>query len=324
MFIYKHDSHNPAWNLACEEYLFSSASADIFMLWRNASAVIVGRHQNTYAEIDLDFVKRNNITVIRRTTGGGAVFHDVGNINYSYIANYSGPIDFARFSAPIISALSVFGINAELSGRNDITVDGRKISGAAQTLKNGRILHHGTLLYNADLSRLAGALRVNEKKYEGRAISSVSSRVMNISEKLENAPSADDFFNALYLKMFEIFQDSSPFSPSDEDILAIQSLKAERYDLEAWNYGTNQEYNFKNSIKTTGGIIEVQLFADKGIIKTCSFKGDFFSAADISILEAKMSGVPHTYEQVAEVLTDEAIKTFFIGFDRHQVLNTLF
>ncbi|MBQ1263585.1 MAG: lipoate--protein ligase family protein, partial [Oscillospiraceae bacterium] len=191
---------SPSFNLALEEYLLSNfKNGEIITLWRNEPSVIIGKNQNAYAEIDAEYVKANNITVVRRLTGGGAVFHDLGNINYTLISDYNSDNfgDFKGFAQPICEFLSRDGVSAELSGRNDITIDGAKISGTAQTVKGSRCLAHGTLLYSADISALAKALRPNQKKLEDKAVRSVKSRVGNIKDICSLSLSAEEFMKEL-------------------------------------------------------------------------------------------------------------------------------
>ena len=178
---------DPYRNLAVEEYLFRHAKEDVFLLWQNDPTVVIGKNQNAYAELDLDYVRARGIRVARRITGGGAVYHDGGNINYSVIAvgAAEGGLDFAPYTAPILEALLHFGVRAELSGRNDLLVGDRKISGNAQFRADGRVLHHGTLLYDSDLEVLSSALRVDEEKLRAKSIRSHRSRVVNIRTLIE-------------------------------------------------------------------------------------------------------------------------------------------
>ena len=176
---------DPYYNLAVEEYLFRHATEDVFMLWQNEPCVVIGKNQNAYAEINMDVARRDGIAVVRRITGGGAVYHDDGNVNYTFIAaSGNASLDFSRFCAPIIDALCEVGVTAALSGRNDLTVDGKKISGNAQHSANGKTLHHGTLLFDSDLEKLSSVLHVDEEKLRAKSIRSVRSRVINLKTLL--------------------------------------------------------------------------------------------------------------------------------------------
>jgi lipoate-protein ligase A len=183
--LIRHET-DPYFNLAAEEYAMTHFAAECFMLWRNAPAVIVGRHQNTLAEIDADYVRVNDIPVVRRLSGGGAVFHDLGNLNFTFIADSDGraQVDFRRFTQPILEALQALGVDARFEGRNDLTIDGRKFSGNAEYVSGNRILHHGTLLFAARMADVSAALRPDPAKFADKAVKSVRSRVTNISEHL--------------------------------------------------------------------------------------------------------------------------------------------
>ena len=190
---------DPYYNLAVEEFLFSHTDEDVFMLWQNASTVVIGKNQNAYAEVDLDYARTNKIKIARRITGGGAVYHDLGNINYSYITSQSNisALDFETPSRAMIAALASMGIDAALGGRNDILVGDKKISGNAQYSSNGRILHHGTLLFDADGSVMERVLRVDKEKLTSHGVSSHKSRVANIKSILQSDISVEDFISTL-------------------------------------------------------------------------------------------------------------------------------
>ena len=191
-------THDPYYNLAVEEYLFQTAEDEVFMLWQNEPTVVIGKNQNAYAEVELDVLRERGIHLARRITGGGAVYHDLGNVNYTFIAK-SGQqgIDFAHFTAPILRALAELGIRAELSGRNDLLVDGRKFSGNAQYSANGKTLHHGTLLFDSDLTVLSDVLRPDEEKIRSKAVRSVRSRVTNLAPLLQKECQTGEFIDLL-------------------------------------------------------------------------------------------------------------------------------
>ena len=182
------DSHtDPYFNIAADEYALKYLEDDCFMLWRNEPSIIVGKHQNTLAEINVDYVMKNNIKVVRRISGGGAVFHDLGNLNFTFVKNAGEDAqgDFRKFTQPILDVLQSMGINAKFEGRNDLTIDGKKFSGNAESIWKNRVLHHGTLLFSAVMTDLSAALKVNPLKFQDKAVKSVRSRVTNISEHLD-------------------------------------------------------------------------------------------------------------------------------------------
>ena len=193
-------STDPYLNLAIEEYLFRYTTDDIFMLWQNEPSVVVGVNQNIYAEIDFDYLRSNNIHPVRRITGGGAVYHDLGNVNYTYISQSksANEIDFISYTKPIVDALKALSINATLNGRNDLYVDGFKFSGNAQHHEGSRVLHHGTILFDADFQALSSALTVDEEKLKSKAVKSVRNRVVNLSSYL-NGISVNNFIKHILI-----------------------------------------------------------------------------------------------------------------------------
>lgn len=229
MLLIYNDSTNPAYNLAMEEYLLTRKREDIAMLWRNDNAVIIGRNQNAVEELNLEFIREKNVTVIRRMTGGGAVFHDLGNVNFTFIEpNQEDSFNnYARFTRPICGYLNTLGVDAQLSGRNDLTVEGMKISGNAQTVKNGRIMHHGTLLFSANMSDLAGALKPRPIKIESKGIKSIRSRVTNISAHLAAPMTVLEFLEGLKQYFLDTVPGISEYLLTSEDKAAADKLVEE-------------------------------------------------------------------------------------------------
>ena len=219
-----------AFNLALEELLVRKSNEEIFYLWQNAPAVIIGRNQNTLAEINTDFIQKNKINVTRRNTGGGAVYHDLGNINYSYIVNFTEgkSVNFADFAVPVIKTLAEMGITAEFSGRNDILIDGKKISGSAQSRIGNRILFHGTMLFDANIEDLVNALNVSGVKISGKGIASVRSRVANIKEHLKQTLDVKDFINAISDSLRKQFNVKNDYIVPEEILLEAGKLADNR------------------------------------------------------------------------------------------------
>lgn len=310
MIYIDNKSLDPYFNLALEEYLLTSADKEIFMLWRNDNTIVVGKNQNTAAEINARYVADNNISVVRRLTGGGAVFHDKGNLNFSFILNNDGKSfgNFGKFTAPVVEVLRSLGVDAQISGRNDITVDGCKISGNAQTVYKNRILHHGTLLFSADISKIAGALNVNEAKISSKGIKSVRSRVTNISTHLKNKITVEEF-QKLLAESFNYPQ----YFLTQQDIAAAKRLADEKYSTWEWNYGYSPKYSFKNIMRFDGGCIEINLDIAGGIIKDAKIFGDFFGIGSISDIEQALTGVRHNEADIKKALSGIDFSKYFVG-----------
>ena len=313
MKAYINTSTDPYFNLAAEQYLLDTEDGEIFMLWRNDKAVIIGRNQNAYAEIDRTFVKEHNIAVVRRLTGGGAVFHDLGNVNFTFISPKSDNdlLDFSHFCAPVVAALQKLGVPAELSGRNDMTADGRKFSGNAACVYNGKSMHHGTLLFSADLSDVEGALNVDPEKMQSKGIKSVRSRVCNLKEYLPDFD-VTGFFSYL---IREIAPDASYFS--EEQIKGIQKLRDEKYATWGWNYGVSKQYGKTVKKRFPFGSVEVSYTAENGVLTDVRISGDYFGKSPTKELEAKLTGIRLSYDELCAALTD--VNSYISGASPEQI-----
>jgi len=317
------DTTDPAFNLALEEHLFNSLQPDHpgwFLLWRNRPSIIVGRFQNTVEEINQKFVDKYNLDVVRRITGGGAVFHDEGNLNYSFIQNAdkSGAIDFKRYLSPIVDALNQLGVDAEFSSRNDITVHGKKISGSAQTRKNRKVLHHGTMLVDLNLDMLEATLAGAPDKYLSKGISSVRSRVTNLKEIWPQGTSAE--------RLVEVFLDlcsSARAELKDQDAEAAGILADQKYRTWEWNFGKSPEYTEKLYNRFPWGAVDVRINVKGGVIQHCHITGDFFAEYDIEDVLSSMLGIRHTPEAVFESLRDIELEKYFLGCNRKEILDFL-
>ena len=313
MKIYKNSFTDPYFNLASEQYLLECEPDDVFMLWRNERSVIIGRNQNAYAEIDRKYVTDNGIAVVRRLTGGGAVFHDPGNINYSFIMKKGGAqaLDFASFCAPVVSALQKLGVPAELSGRNDLTANGRKFSGNAQCVYNGRVLHHGTILFNADMSGMSNALHADTEKMKSNGVKSVRARVCNLIEYLPG-------FDVLRLKDYlEQSVDGEITEFSDEQIKGIEKLKKEKYESWEWNYGKSKTYEKTVKRRFPFGTVEVSYTTEHGVITEIKISGDYFGVKPTSELEAALSGKRLMREEIISALSD--VKSYIHGAEAFDI-----
>jgi lipoate-protein ligase A len=320
---------DPHYNLALEQFVFDRLSRDhsYFMLWQNHNSIIVGKNQNTQAEINAAFVNAHNITVARRLSGGGAVYHDLGNLNFTFItgADTGGGIDFAAFCEPIQKALVSFGVPVEIAGRNDMAVEGKKFSGNAQYRKGGRVMHHGTILYDSDLSVLSRALNVPDDKIESKGIKSVRSRVTNIRPYMRTDMPIADFWAALKGFMFAAF-DMREYVLSAEDHAAVEELRDAVYARWSWNYGASPPCNMRKIRRIDGcGTIEMLLDVAKGgIIDNIVFYGDFFGNADPAELGNILQGRHLEYGEIKAVLKNVDISRYFHSIDTAVFLALLF
>jgi len=316
-------STNPAYNLALEEYALTKMNRDVIILWRNASAVIIGRNQNVLEEMDMNYIRDHDITVIRRQSGGGAVFHDLGNINYTVI-HEMGKDDFSnyrKFTAPICDFLQSLGVNAQLQGRNDLTINDMKFSGNAQAVKNGRIMHHGTIMFHADVAHLAGALRPNKTKIESKGVKSIRSRVTNVADHLPKPMDVEEFFERLAGYFRAHTQGIQEYRLTPADIVAVEQLVTEKYGTWEWNIGRSPAYNYEKSIRFPFGIVDIRLTAEAGIIKELNIFGDFFGMQEKSALEQCLIGVRHDRASVSKAISEVDLQQYIHGISGEEFLD---
>ncbi len=315
-------SQDPAFNLAFEESVLTHRQEGTYLiLWQNDKSVIVGRNQNAAAEIDRDFVARKGIRVVRRGTGGGAVYHDLGNLNYSFITDAQDASSIQEFLSPVVAALRGLGLEAQCSGRNDILVSGKKVSGNAQQLRRGRILHHGTLLFDSDTSLLTGALNPDPTKFQGKAVASVKSRVGNIRPFLPRDMTLKQFW--AYLK--DALADSvTEGCLTPEELAAVLRLKEEKYDTWQWNFGSSPAYQQVCRRRFPGGLLELHLSAQKGRIAGIAIYGDFLSLSPVAPLEQALTGCELRPEAVAQRLQGLPLDEILGGITAQEFLDTLF
>lgn len=322
------NNHNidPYFNHSLEEYFFKNSNEECFILWRNAPCILIGKNQNAYSEINIDYVKENKLPIVRRISGGGAVFNDLGNINFGFISNNASNTfnDFERFTSPIIKALKKLSIEAELSGRNDLTIDGKKFSGNAQAKFNNRILHHGTLLFSANMNNLSEALNVRPIKFEDKSVKSVFSRVTNISEHLHTQMDVIEFKNYIMDFIMETTEDAVLYFLNDEEINNIRKLSDHKYSTWDWNFGSSPKYNFTNEKKFPGGIVELQLNVIGGYIKDIKIYGDFFGQEDIKVLENAIVGTKHSEHDIRTVLSNFDIGAFLSNISVDNIVELMF
>ena len=325
MYCYESGSTDPDYNLALEEYLLTSGrSGDILMLWQNYNTVVIGLNQNAEEEIDRSYVEEHGINVVRRKTGGGAVYHDLGNLNYSFISDLgdAAQLSIRRFTEPVCRALKSFGVDAETSGRNDIVIDGRKVSGVAQRISGDRILHHGTLLFCSDLGEVSRVLKADPEKFKSKSTKSVRSRVANISEFLSESIRIEDFKQRLFAELSGdelIRQDIT-----EEERCEVNALADSCYRSWEWNYGISPAYSFSNRVRYPGGTLEVRADIRGGRIQSIVFYGDFMALMPNTAASDRLKGVPFRRENVREALSGLELDRLFGSICEDEILDTMF
>lgn len=327
MHLYYSESTDPYYNLALEEYIFANVKLDkgLFMLWQNDNTVVIGRNQNAMKEIDLHYASKMNTRVARRNTGGGTVYHDLGNLNYSFIQDCDNrySIDFKQFAVPILDALNQLGVQAECNHRNDLVINGRKFSGTAQTVKNGRMLHHGTLLFDSDLDFVRKVLAVKDEVIQGGGVKSVRSQVTNISEHLPKSMSINQFCDHLMARISA--KETAVFLQLDEkDYKAIEALRDSKYRTWDWTYGKAPHYKMQKVRSYEGGSLTIAMnVAKNGIIDSITIDGDLLGSGNIRQLEKLLTGKRLKKDDLQEVLSYCEISDYITNLTPQELLEIL-
>lgn len=323
-FYLETGSDDPAYNLAFEEYVQANRREGSYLiLWQNRNAVIIGRNQNAQEEINRTFVEQHGIRVVRRNTGGGAVYHDMGNLNYSFITD-AGNMENrtgALFTAPVVKALRSLGLEAEASGRNDILVSGQKVSGTAQHLMRGRILHHGTLLFDSNPDMIAGALNPDPTKFQSKSVKSVRSRIGNIRGCLTQDMDLKAFW--AYLKTALTEDGIVPTSLTAQELESVRALKAEKYDTWEWNFGKSPKYQLCCKERFPGGLLEIHLSVADGKISAVQILGDFLALTSADPLVEALLDCPYQAEAIADILNRFPLETILGGITKEEFLKTI-
>lgn len=287
-------STEPYFNLALEEYIFEKMPRNetYLMLWQNDNTVVVGRYQNTREEIDPDFVRSHGIRVVRRLSGGGAVFHDRGNLNFTLVVDQSDrqEFDFSFFTAPVLQTLHELGVEAAFSGRNDLTIDGKKFCGNAQYARHGRLLHHGCIMLDSNITTVADALNAKPAKLASKGVRSVHSRVTTINANAPRHISMSEF-KALLRTHISGSCERKPYTLTEDDLKEVVRLQREKYETWAWNYGASPAYQMRGEVKTDAGLIDARWTEHDGRICGVKLYGDFFGNGELRELEDALTGL---------------------------------
>lgn len=319
---------NPYYNLALDEYAMRhiNVDEDFFFLWQNEPSVIIGNNQNAQAEVNQEFIDANNINVARRVSGGGAVYHDFGNLNFTFIINVDDPakVNYKKYVQPVIDALASMGIKAEASGRNDILIDGLKISGNAQRMANGKLMHHGTLIFDVDIEDMVAALNVDPDKIISKGVKSVRSRVTTIKEHLPDGTTLEEFWDALHYYLSNEGKDAE-IVLTDEDYKEVEKMAKEKFSTWDWIYGASPEFNLRNSKRFAGGNLDVLMDVDKGgSIRSIRFMGDYLGLEDVKAVEEALVDIKFKREDVNQVLDGFDLRIYFGNISKDEILSVIF
>ena len=328
MIYHVSNTNDTAFNIALEEYCFKNLrdQDEIFLLWINQPSIIVGKYQNTIEEINTEYTREHGINVIRRISGGGAVYHDLNNLNYTIISNKDKGkegFDFKEFSKPIIDTLAELGVKAEFTGRNDLEIDGQKFCGNAQAYIKDRVMHHGCLLFNVEFSALANALKVSKDKIESKGVKSVRARVTNILPHLKEPITVNEFAEKILGYMKKHNPNMTEYHFSEEEIEKIKE-RAEYKRSWEWNYGESPEYNISRSHRFPKGKIEIFANVINSKITSIKFYGDFFGKnEELTDIENLLVDVKYTPEDVKKALENVEINNYFAGFTLDEIIEAI-
>ena len=321
------NSTDPYFNIALEEYclMHVDPGEDYFLLWQNDPSIIIGKNQNTLEEINPRFVEERGVKVVRRVSGGGAVYHDLGNLNFTIISKVDPErtTDFSVFANPVIKVLKELGVEAMLLGRNDIIANDRKISGNAQRLYRTKFLQHGTLLFNVNLEDLAEALNVSADKIQSKGIKSIRSRVANIRDLLKEDMSIDDFRRRLQKRLSDDYR-SPEIKLTEEDLKQIEENARNKFASWDWTYGKSPAFNYRSEKRFPGGKVGVFIHVKDGLVKDCKFYGDYLSILDTEDLAERLTGLRYDEKTLEAALKDVDLTPYFGAVSREELLEILF
>ena len=319
-------STDPYFNLASEEYLLKCVEDDVFLLYINSPSIVVGKHQNSLAEINLTFVQKNNISVARRISGGGTVFHDLGNLNFCFITRGTEGelVNYQKFTMPIIEALSKMGLTIKLGKRNELLLNNLKISGTASHVFKQRVMHHGTLLFSSEMSSLSEALKVQPKRFTDRAVKSIRSKITNIRDHLDPKVNMESFQNHIYNYILNSLRTNISYTYTKNDLQKIGDLRDSKFSTWEWNFGYSPKYQFNTRLNFKSGYIDLHMNVIKGIIQEVRIEGDFMSVKNIHLLEHTLVGAIHDPETLRLLISGIKVEDYISGMENEELLLGMF
>ncbi|MBD8033895.1 MULTISPECIES: lipoate--protein ligase [Solibacillus] len=320
---------DPRINLAIEEYVLKNMDIekdDYLLFYINQPSIIIGKNQNTIEEINTDYVEKNGIIVVRRLSGGGAVYHDLNNLNFSFLTKDDGNSfsNYKKFTQPVVDALAKLGVNSELSGRNDILAEGKKVSGNAQYSTRGRMFSHGTLMFDLDIDAVVNSLKVKQDKIESKGIKSVRSRVANIVDFLPEKITVEEFRMEILKSIFGGEENIKYYELTEEDWGKIHEISKSRYQLWEWNYGKSPRFNIQKTKRFPSGGLDIRLDVNKGVIEDATIFGDFFGIGDVEEVAQLLIGTKYERGAIAEKLKNIEIPTYFGGVSEEDFLQLIY
>jgi len=320
---------DPRINLAIEEFVLRNMDIekdDFLLFYINQPSIIIGKNQNTIEEINTDYVEDNGIIVVRRLSGGGAVYHDLNNLNFSFLTKDDGNSfhNYKKFTQPVVDALKKLGVDAELSGRNDILAEGKKVSGNAQYATRGRMFSHGTLMFKTDVDAVVSSLKVKKDKIESKGIKSVRSRVGNISDYLKEPLTIEEFRMEILKSIFGGEDFIQYYELTDEDWKKIHEISEERYQKWEWNYGKSPRFNIQKTNRFPSGSIDIRLEVNKGIIEEIKIFGDFFGVGDVADIEKLLVGVRYERSSIADAIESIDTTHYFGAVTKDEFLKLIY
>lgn len=334
MIFVPNENNDPRVNLAIETFLLQEMPLDepILLFYINEPSIIIGRNQNTIEEINKEYVEEHGIHVVRRLSGGGAVYHDLGNLNFSFIMPDDGDSfrDFEKLTMPIVEALQEMGVKgAHLKGRNDLVIDDMKFSGNAMYATNGRMFAHGTIMFDSDINEVVNALKVKKDKIESKGIKSIRSRVTNIKPFLpedKQGMTTEEFRDEILLKIFGVdsIDQVKTYQLTEDDWKKINEISDNMYRNWDWNYGRSPEFELQRQKRFPIGSIEFRMNVENGKISELKVFGDFFGRGEIKDVEDALVGVKYDKAALQEALGQLDLQKYFGNVTAEELLELLY